>query len=181
MPNTPLAQFLDTTSLKYTPDYTGAYLKSASSKNITIEEWNAIILQTSEFVQRLNETRTGFQTVLDVLGNYTPKASFEDLQRVVNAQILRIDKVIADIAALPIEEIQNQLAQHGTLISENSTAINNVLTALNAYISENNIQVSSVRAALDAHIASSNAQFNNVNIALDTYITELDELIGGGV
>lgn len=67
MYNSPLEEFLDKTALQTNPDYVANLLKTAYSKNITIEEWNTFIYQFRELISRDADTYSGFEKVLEDL------------------------------------------------------------------------------------------------------------------
>lgn len=67
MYKSPLEEFLDLTELQTNPDYVSNLLKTAYSKNITIQEWNTLIYQFQALISRDEATYLGFKNVLEEL------------------------------------------------------------------------------------------------------------------
>lgn len=65
-----LQEFLDTTSLNDPRNSVYTFLKSIESKNITIEEWNTVILQISDLINKNKETFIGFEKTLEAILQY---------------------------------------------------------------------------------------------------------------
>ena len=64
-----LKQFLANSSLKVSKEYVSSMLKTTSSKNILIEEWNTLIYQLKEVVSKLASVYDGFDNVSKDLDN----------------------------------------------------------------------------------------------------------------
>lgn len=63
-----LEEFLETTSLRTNPNTVDTFIKSSQSKNISIEEWNTLIMQISNMITKDSDTYTGFtQLITDFL------------------------------------------------------------------------------------------------------------------
>lgn len=76
MYKSPLEEFLDLTELQTNPDYVSNLLKTAYSKNITIQDWNTFIDQFQALISRDAATYLGFKNVLKEIRLYQPGSNF---------------------------------------------------------------------------------------------------------
>jgi len=65
-----LTNFLQMSDLKITKDYVGGLVKSVHQKNISIEEWNTVLLQIQHILTQVSQAYEGFVIVNDILAPF---------------------------------------------------------------------------------------------------------------
>lgn len=135
-----LALFLDTTLLKTNPNYISDLEKTALSKNITIQEWNAFVYQLQDIIKKDTETYEGFEKVL------------EDLEA-ISIRIATIEPYVDRI-----ENLENTAGTLSDTVAEHTQHI----TALNTEVSEHDASISSLTTDLQEYMETSNTDFKTL-------------------
>lgn len=108
-----LKQFLASSSLKFSKEYVSSMLKTTGSKNILIEEWNTLIYQLKEIVDKLTSVYDGFSAVSTDLDSTSEhlKSLREDFDANVSAY-----ESFVDLMTSTLSEINSVLNNKADLI-----------------------------------------------------------------
>lgn len=125
MYKSPLEEFLDLTELQTNPDYVSNLLKTAYSKNITIQDWNTFINQFQALISRDTSTYLGFKNVLKEIRLYQPGSNFVNavgIPYVENDFCIDSVKLKADTLYGSVEYLHDKKLDRDTSVTDTSKA-----------------------------------------------------------